>query len=600
MDMKRIVRICLAGLALLAFVSCSEKKTPEPGLTAFGFYAAENPSLETDYPATINGSAISVNLPGLVDKSNLIARFTTKNASDIVQSGGKAQVSGVTANNFTGAVVYSLMNEDASASASYTVTVNSDPVAAPAMATFGFYVEDNAGKLYEDYVGTISGGTVSLSMPSTVDKSGLIARFTTNQGDVAKVGTEALVSQTTAWDWSDPVDITLTNADGKLNAIYSVVISNKALTFNAAAKAVSDTAACIVLQVNPVDGQPYVAYTVGSMKNAPDRRYKANCLKYDGSAWTAVGGADFSNGVNNFLRMDFSPSGTPYLAFASNSLSPKASSVMKLDGSTWKYVDEEGLAATFGGACDYQSFAGIDDHDLAMLQFYGSRTGNFARYSIPFTTYDGSAWKSEYGVFGTTSGYIVTGTKSGKTGWFMILGRTAPRAISVVKYENKAFTLVRDAFIQEGATNTYATIRVFDMDTDPDGNLFILTADDAEENNTWKIRVEKYDVAKAEWSLIGGSTIPFVSMSSSGAACTSLAVAPDGTPYVAFCESGSNEIKVTGIDPESLSWSTPVVVANNFAPNNYNNNFSFDFSETGIGYIAYGDTAENVSVVIGK
>ena len=45
MDMKRIVRICLAGLALLAFVSCSEKKTPEPGLTAFGFYAAENPSL---------------------------------------------------------------------------------------------------------------------------------------------------------------------------------------------------------------------------------------------------------------------------------------------------------------------------------------------------------------------------------------------------------------------------------------------------------------------------------------------------------------------------------------------------------------------------
>lgn len=48
--------------------------------------------------------------------------------------------------------------------------------------SFGFYVEDNAGIIEEDYVveGEIRGNEIVIKMPSKIDKSSLIARFTTS------------------------------------------------------------------------------------------------------------------------------------------------------------------------------------------------------------------------------------------------------------------------------------------------------------------------------------------------------------------------------------------------------------------------------------
>ena len=61
------------------------------------------------------------------------------------------------------------------------------PAEAAKMLTFGFYQEDNAGVLSKDYVAevptTAVGGKidVAVSMPASVDKSALVARFTVNR-----------------------------------------------------------------------------------------------------------------------------------------------------------------------------------------------------------------------------------------------------------------------------------------------------------------------------------------------------------------------------------------------------------------------------------
>ena len=96
---------------------------------------------------------------------------------------------------------------------------------APLMTAFGFYAEDNAGVLSKDYVGTISGTSITVSMPSSINKTALVARFTTNEGNKVLVNGVTQVSQTTKNDFTNPVDYTVSNSDGSNNARYSVTIT---------------------------------------------------------------------------------------------------------------------------------------------------------------------------------------------------------------------------------------------------------------------------------------------------------------------------------------------------------------------------------------
>ena len=88
---------------------------------------------------------------------------------------------------------------------------------APLMTAFGFYAEDNAGVLSKDYVGTISGTSITVSMPSSINKTALVARFTTNEGNKVLVNGVTQVSQTTKNDFTNPVDYTVSNSDGSNN-----------------------------------------------------------------------------------------------------------------------------------------------------------------------------------------------------------------------------------------------------------------------------------------------------------------------------------------------------------------------------------------------
>ena len=67
------------------------------------------------------------------------------------------------------------------------------------LTSYGFYAEDNADNLFIDYiVNDLSTTNISVSLPSETDLTSLVARFTTTDGDVVKVGAVNQTSGTTA------------------------------------------------------------------------------------------------------------------------------------------------------------------------------------------------------------------------------------------------------------------------------------------------------------------------------------------------------------------------------------------------------------------
>ena len=106
-----------------AYVVTVTVATPAKAITAFSFQGLSPPVI-----GTINDAAhtISLTVPAGTDVTALVATFTTTGASVAIE--GTPQVSGLTANNFTNPVPYTVTAGDAS-TGGYTVTVTFAPLA---------------------------------------------------------------------------------------------------------------------------------------------------------------------------------------------------------------------------------------------------------------------------------------------------------------------------------------------------------------------------------------------------------------------------------------------------------------------------------------
>lgn len=89
-------------------------------ITSFAFLAADNAALEEDAVGTIDGTDITVPVPDGTDVRSLIARFEI--AGQEARVGVTVQESGVTENDFSQAVAYTVEANDGSTT-TYTVTV---------------------------------------------------------------------------------------------------------------------------------------------------------------------------------------------------------------------------------------------------------------------------------------------------------------------------------------------------------------------------------------------------------------------------------------------------------------------------------------------
>jgi hypothetical protein len=80
--------------------------------TSFKFLSADNPGLASDRAGMFTGTNIDVAVPAGTDVTKLVATFETIGAS--VTVGVTSQVSGVTKNDFTSPVIYTVTAADLS------------------------------------------------------------------------------------------------------------------------------------------------------------------------------------------------------------------------------------------------------------------------------------------------------------------------------------------------------------------------------------------------------------------------------------------------------------------------------------------------------
>lgn len=220
MRMKHSVELLAVALSLIAVFSAgcpiqveknSESDTGNLSsakeITAFSIV---NPSAVGIISST--SRTIDVTVPAATDRISLVAAFKTTGVS--VRVGNVPQISGVTQNNFTNPVVYTVFAEDGS-TAQYTVTVSLSG-SSSAKAITNFSILGRPGNIDE------VAKTITVLAPYGANFSSMIATFTTTGASV-KVAGVLQTSGTTVNDFTAPVTYTVTAADGtSVNYVVSV------------------------------------------------------------------------------------------------------------------------------------------------------------------------------------------------------------------------------------------------------------------------------------------------------------------------------------------------------------------------------------------
>jgi len=478
------------------------------------------------------------------------------------------------------------------------------------LLSFGFYQADNAG-LSQDYVATIPAlvtGTTSyeveIGLPASVDLTELVARFTVNEGNTVTVDGVAQTSGVTKNDFTDPVDYMVR---GSNNVRYTITVVEAAsgesgwkelavldatqLSGNADFTGVYSGA---VLAIGPKDNAPYVAYGARGVDN------KMSVAKYENGAWTQVGQTLFSSVVNgSHYDFDIAPDGTPYVAYGDQDAASLkgALSVMKFDGTQWSYVGDQGF---FKVQAQYPGLAAVKG-GLAIDLINNSKDGDIARRAMGVATYADGAWTAgESSLLGSGQGvYMTKMGGNGNIATLISVNRGAVDGVNyghnIFKYENGQWESLATNFLETGATQTSIAPGSFGTTVALDGTIYAWTGDDAPNTDkVYQVRLKKYNAETKTWSVVAGNTLPighdggFESHLS-----LDVAIAPDGTPYVAYNNfKDQKKLYVMYLDPSTNQWSAAQQLAEDA------DDVNIKFDKAGNGYITYTDGNNKVHLLM--
>lgn len=466
-----------------------------------------------------------------------------------------------------------------------------EPVAAPELLSFEFKAADNAEVLSADYAGVIStvDKTVKVTMPAFADKSSLVATFTVGEGNTVTVSGVTQQSGVTANDFTVPVDYIVSNSDGSQNIKFTVTVEKAAdYVWSEVARfnAVVPRSGNAIMKLNAVDNTPYVAFVNKATE-------KVAVLKYDNGAFANVGTVEGVSEKVTSGRMDFAVSntGTPYFIYSDGSITApvkSAASVMKFDGSAWSHVGQQGIA----GFVPSKVQIGAIGNDVIASMIVNGNNGSFQKREVYSSIFKGGNWETNsLSTAGVNNANIECLTTTDNAAYLYSIS-AATYKYSVSEYKNGVWTSLRNEYLESGATQ--APILMTDaasIAATNDGEVFLLTADDAETGNTkdMRFRILKYSPDTKDWTLLGGTTMTSIFANDTHISAK-IAVAPDGTPFFVYADYKNDKfVKVQYFDNETKQWSQPEAIS---AEESESVNIAF--CDNGEAYICYVGANDNI------
>lgn len=263
------------------------------------------------------------------------------------------------------------------------------------------------------------------------------------------------------------------------------------------------------------DGTPYVAYgDKGNLSTAT-----VMSLNSTGSDWEPVGASEYSVGLTRDISLAFAPNAVPYVAY-SDWANRKKATVIRLspEGGSWEPV---GLGSLSAGAVAHTSLAFGPDGKPYVAYQDGANEG---KATVMRMNADGSAWES-VGAAGFSEGAAsYTSLKFGPDGKPYLAfqdGANGNRStIMRLTAEGTAWEIVGAPGFSPGAAS-YISL-AFGLSGEP----YVGFQDGA---NRGKATVMRLNPDGSTWEVLGHA-----GFSSGTASYLSLAVSPEGTPYLAF------------------------------------------------------------------
>ncbi|MDA3818859.1 MAG: T9SS type A sorting domain-containing protein [Candidatus Delongbacteria bacterium] len=193
--------------------------TEEPASTEAELLVYSIPEQIT--PAAIDdvNHTVDIDVPFGTDVTALVATFELSDDAT-AEVGGVVQESGVTANDFTTPVTYTVIAQDGTTTQDWIVTVT--PEAANTgtdILTYGF-PEQTAPAAIDDVEHTIS-----VNVSTGTDVTALVATFTLSVGATAEIGGVVQESGVTTNDFSSTVTYTITAEDGSTTQDWVVTVT---------------------------------------------------------------------------------------------------------------------------------------------------------------------------------------------------------------------------------------------------------------------------------------------------------------------------------------------------------------------------------------
>lgn len=454
---------------------------------------------------------------------------------------------------------------------------------APAMLSFKFELARNPEAISADAAGEIKGQEVSVNLPKTADLTRLIATFEVGEGNVVKLGEVVQESGVTVNDFSSAQDYIVTNSDGSKNAIYSVKINSVKGEWKLAGTYADIPVKGSVMKINPADGMPYVLLNENANEgSASETVEKLTLVKFDGNAFELVGGRGFSGKVGaSELALGFDKAGTPYVAYQLVDGPAKSTAAMKYKGSAWQNMYTEPIGDMMPRIL---SLAAVADNNVVVtyINDYG-KSSNFKRHEAVASVFNGTAWTNENPLGKGRLAVNTANCAGGGSVYVAVVNRQNSGGKNysheVLEYKEGSWASLRKDHLHEGASQT--GIFVLDIDASASGDVYLLTPDNADNNAEYHFRVEKYSASTKEWTAVG---TPLAYIHDDRHDEADIALAPDGTPYVAYYNYKKPAVYVTYFDKDTKQWSAPFEVAKEKA-----DGISLGFSKTGTGYLAYKD-----------